>query len=192
MSEMWVPIPDFEETHEISTQGRVRSLDRLITQMSRWGTPVTCRYRGRLITPYVESTKDGHPNYLKVKLKVAGTVTRARVHLLMAKAFMGPANGRQVRHLNGNHHDNRWPENLAYGSNQDNVDDMMQHGTHWQLQKTSCPSGHELTGPNLIPGQLKRGWRQCLACDRTRKRIKNRPELDFQTESDREFQKLVG
>jgi hypothetical protein len=30
--------------------------------------------------------------------------------------------------------------------------------------KTHCPMGHELTGPNLVPGRLRRGERKCREC----------------------------
>ncbi|MEU6204615.1 HNH endonuclease signature motif containing protein [Micromonospora musae] len=36
--------------------------------------------------------------------------------------------------------------------------------------KTHCPRGHELAPGNLVPSQLKRGYRSCLRCSRDRAR----------------------
>lgn len=54
------------------------------------------------------------------------------VHQLMADAFIGPVpENQEVRHLNGIPSDNR-PENLAYGTKQDNATDRVQHGGYKQ------------------------------------------------------------
>jgi hypothetical protein len=39
-------------------------------------------------------------------------------------------------------------------------------------KKTHCPQGHELTGDNLIPSRLAKGWRECWTCDRARDKSK--------------------
>ena len=171
--EEWREIPDLPEAFrgfEASTHGRIRDLD------------------GRIVPQWSGGT--GKNAYLKVWLGSRPNRIRRRVHLLIAAAFLGPAIGRQVRHRDGDKKHNE-PSNLRYGSNQDNVDDMMQHGTHWQVQKSSCPASHQLEGANLIPSQLRRGWRQCLACDRARKRVRKDPKLDFQAESDQIFQEIM-
>lgn len=41
-------------------------------------------------------------------------------------------------------------------------------------RKTHCPQGHPLTGDNLDPGGLRRGWRTCLTCKRTQERNRDR------------------
>ena len=145
--EQWREIPGYPEL-EASTLGQIR--------------------RGTQILPPF-SGGQGKNGYLKVYVQGRPNRVRSRVHTLVARTWLGEAEGRQVRHLNGDKHDNRLT-NLAYGTNQENVDDMARHGTHWQKQKTHCPAGHPLTGDNLIPSQLKRGWRQCLECDRERKK----------------------
>ncbi len=51
------------------------------------------------------------------------------IHTLVAEAFAGPRPaGMECRHLNGNPIDNR-PENLAWGTRKENVQDMVRHGT---------------------------------------------------------------
>lgn len=144
--EQWREIPGYPEL-EASTLGQIR--------------------RGAEILP-TSSGGQGKNGYLKVYVQGRPNRIRQRVHVLVARTWLGDPEGRQVRHLNGDKRDNRLT-NLAYGTNRENVDDMVRHGTHWQLQKTHCPAGHLLAGDNLMPSQLKRGWRACLTCDRERK-----------------------
>lgn len=146
--EVWLPIPGYEGYYDVSDQGRVRS-------WVPWrGTPVP-----RIVRPWVRP--DGR---LKVALCVPNPRTWHKVHLLVARAFIGPRpEGQQTRHLNGAHQDNRLT-NLAYGTPSQNRQDQMSHGTHWQTNKTHCPSGHPYDDGNT---QVTRtGHRQCRACNR--------------------------
>lgn len=74
-----------------------------------------------------ENTK----GYLKVELYDRdGRQKTFRVHRVVAKAFLGPClPGIQVRHLDGNPHNNA-VDNLEYGSPSDNSRDAVDHGTH--------------------------------------------------------------
>lgn len=144
--------------------------------------------RGRILRPRV-----GKRGYLCVSLSGGkrGTARPCPIHVLVVRTFLGlPKEGEEIRHLNGNPHDNRL-ENLAYGTRADNMQDMIRHGTQWQQGKTHCPSGHLLEAPNLVPHQLKLGWRSCRACAQAHKRVARHPELDFQTEADRYYQQIT-
>lgn len=177
--ERWLPIPG-HDGYEVSSLGQVRSVDRIVPH-PRSGQ---LTLRGRMLKISIAGSHRGYPT---VHLGQDNTRT---VHTLMALAFLGPPEGRQVRHLNGDPHDNRL-ENLAYGTVEDNMADMVRHGTQWQQQKTHCPAGHPLEEPNLVPSQARRGHRQCLACQRARNWVRNHPEADFQTEADRYHRKIV-
>lgn len=178
--ERWLPIPG-HDGYEVSSLGQVRSMDRTVPH-PRSGQ---LTLRGRMLKISIAGSHRGYPT---VHLGQGNTRT---VHALMALAFLGPPEGRQVRHLNGDPHDNRL-ENLAYGTVKDNMADMVRHGTQWQQQKTHCPAGHPLEEPNLVPSQARRGHRQCLACQRARSWIRNHPEDDLQAEADRYHRKIVG
>jgi len=53
------------------------------------------------------------------------------VHTLVLTAFVGPRPpSLEARHLNGNPQDNRWPENLAWGTHSENEKDKIKHGTN--------------------------------------------------------------
>lgn len=55
------------------------------------------------------------------------------IHRIVALGFVpNPDNLPVVRHLNGNWFDNR-AENLAWGTQKDNIDDSFRHGTHTVL-----------------------------------------------------------
>jgi hypothetical protein len=82
--EIWKPIEGFERLYEVSNLGRVRSLDRLVHQVNRWG-PMASLYRGRVLISSVASN-----GYLQVTLSKGGASHQRHPHSLMARAFLGP------------------------------------------------------------------------------------------------------
>jgi len=53
-----------------------------------------------------------------------------RIHQLVLETYVGPCpKGMECRHLNGNPADNRL-DNLCWGTHQENMKDMVRHGTH--------------------------------------------------------------
>lgn len=110
--ETWKDIPGFEGRYQVSDLGRVRSLDREWTQMSKHGTPYVHRKSGQLLRPGPSTA--GH-------LTVALGKGKSRlVHQCVLLAFVGPRpGGADSLHLNGDETDNRL-ENLAWGSRGDN------------------------------------------------------------------------
>lgn len=78
----------------------------------------------RILKPYVD--KDG---YHRVTLYQDTVKTKhRRVHVLVAEAWHGSREGCVVRHLDGTRTNNT-PDNLAWGTVQDNHDDAKCHGT---------------------------------------------------------------
>ena len=176
--ENWIPIPG-RDGYEVSDLGRVRSLDREVPHR----TSGKLTLRGRILKPSTIAKQ-----YPAVTLQ--GKLLS--IHSLVLLAFRGePKTGEVVRHLNGNPRDNRL-ENLEYGTPKENSQDMVRHRTQWQQKKTHCPAGHLLEVPNLMPSQLRRGHRQCLACGRARTTVRIHPELTHKTEADRHYRKIVG
>lgn len=79
-------------------------------------------------TRIMQQHKRGH-GYYCVSLTVEPRKSRNfNVHKLMALAFFGEAEGREVRHLNGNKLDNNI-NNLKYGTTSENQMDRVVHGT---------------------------------------------------------------
>lgn len=67
--------------------------------------------------------------YHHVTFSKDGLEFRRYVHELVLTTYVGPCpDGMVCRHLNGDPADNRWPENLLWGTQVENVADMFRHG----------------------------------------------------------------
>lgn len=155
--ERWLPVPGREGLYEVSDQGRVRSMDRIIT--CRNG--VKQHYPGKTLTPTLAVT-----GYYHIDLGRDGV--RWLVHRLVLTAFVGVAPpGAECCHNDGNRANNRL-ENLRWDTHTANMYDKQRHGTDHQVVKTACPRGHLLTPPNLKASLARMGRRACLACDRAK------------------------
>lgn len=127
MSEVWKPVVGFEGAYEVSDQGRVRSLDRVVEAQNRWGSTTRYVKRGRVLRPLTNHARGG---YRYANLRVDGQQSLRRVSVLVAAAFLGPRpEGQQVRHKNGVASDDRL-SNLVYGTPAENAADKLLHGTH--------------------------------------------------------------
>lgn len=112
--ERWLPVAGFEGYYEVSDQGRVRSVDRVVT----FKDGVTKRAtRGKLLTL---SAWNGAGNYLSVPLCKGGKTKKYGVHRLVATAFIpNPDNLPEVNHKDENKNNNR-VENLEWCDRQYN------------------------------------------------------------------------
>lgn len=159
IAENWRPIVGYEGLYEVSDHGQVRRLDRVITVGDR-----QVLWRGRILKQH----SHGRKGHVSVQLWRDGESKRRTVHILVAEAFIGARPpGMQIRHLNGNAADCRLT-NLAYGTQSENVQDSVRHGTHVQARKTHCPQGHEYTADNTYAKPLRNGRtaRECRVCQR--------------------------
>lgn len=123
--ETWADIPDWEGCYQASSDGRVRSLDRLVMQDGKWG-PYARTMKGRILRP--SYCTNGYTFVVLSKPKRPPCYSL--IHRLVAFAFLGqPAHGQEVRHLNGVRDDNRLA-NLQWASRSENHADKLAHGTH--------------------------------------------------------------
>ena len=84
--EVWKPVKGFE-SYEVSSLGRVRSIDRVVG---------TRKLKGKMLSPF----DNGRSGYLEVILSVDGKRFPRLIHRLVAKAFLpNPNNHRQVNHI---------------------------------------------------------------------------------------------
>lgn len=116
--EEWVPVVGYEGFYEVSSLGRVRSVDR---EFIRADGRRQCR-RGRLLKP----TPSGR-GYPSVTLRHG---VRRTVHILVCIAFHGPRPhpDYDAAHNNGVLTDNR-RENLRWATKSENQQDSVRHGT---------------------------------------------------------------
>ena len=172
--EQWKPVNGYEGIYEVSSHGRVRSLDRTVN----YSSGQVRRLKGKVRrTPL---NQDGYP---RVNLSHQGKDKTRYVHSLVAEAFIGACpEGMEVCHSDGNKTNNH-VANLRFGTSSDNELDKVRHGTHHEAVKTHCPLGHELFAENIRKSSAKRGWRQCLACDRARAYLQRHPELKPQLQA---------
>ena len=107
MVENWRDIPGYEDTHEVSDQGNVRSKPHDDVRGSSW----VGKARKPSLSPY---------GYFQISLYRTKPITKA-IHQLVAHVFLGPIeSGMQVNHINGIRTDNRL-ENLEIVTPQENM-----------------------------------------------------------------------
>ena len=110
-AELWKEVVGYEGYYEVSSVGRVRSVDRVIT-----------RSNGRTYTNKgkIRATCDDGLGYEQVSLSVEGKYKSRKVHRLVANAFItNPENKLQVNHIDGNKKNNI-ADNLEWVTNQEN------------------------------------------------------------------------
>lgn len=120
----WRAIPGYEGKYEASSDGRIRSLDRVIVVHRRSGSYLR-PWRGRTLKTDIDDK-----GYERLGLYGAdGTAAHIHVHILVALAFLGPRPaGMQVCHNDGVSLNNRL-QNLRYDTPKGNVADTYIHGT---------------------------------------------------------------
>lgn len=113
-TEVWRAHPDIEKI-EVSTFGRVRTLDRIVT--SSWNA--TRLVKGRILKQHVSKSK----GYLFVGFRIDGKIVTKSVHRLVAQTFISnPDNLPEVNHKDCDKTNNgvsnlEWvthAENIAY------------------------------------------------------------------------------
>lgn len=115
-NEVWKDIPGLIGLYQVSSKGRVRSLDRIELRSGH-----RIRYKGKVL-----STPKNYYGYDRVHLK--GKVRL--VHRLVAEAFIGPCpSGHEVCHGQEGKQNNSI-ENIRYGTRSDNQLDRRRDGTH--------------------------------------------------------------
>lgn len=157
--EKWVPVKNYEGLYEVSDQGRVRSLDRIITTSHG----VQREVPGRQLVPGISRA-----GYQVVALSKTGKPASRNVHRLVAEAFIpNPANLPLVRHLDDIGSHNR-VSNLAWGTYSENRKDAVRSGAYINQYAgiSHCKRGHEFSRENTynMPG----GGRSCRTCTRVR------------------------
>lgn len=156
LPETWCTIPDWRH-YEVSTIGRVRSLDQTITDSLG---------RSRIQRGRMKATWIDNGGYRRVELSEDGYRYGAGAHRLVALAFIGePAEGQEVRHLDGDSLNNCLT-NLAWGTHSENIRDTIAAGRYRNrnTEKDRCPEDHQYSGVD------SRGNRICQLCRTQRQR----------------------
>jgi len=115
-AEVWRAIPE-NNSYEVSSIGRVRSVDRLLPDGRHWA--------GRDMAQKISAN-----GYNVIALSVGcGKYRHCGVHQLVCEAFNGvkPSSKHQVAHGDGNKANNRF-ENLRWATAAENAKDRAMHG----------------------------------------------------------------
>lgn len=163
----------YEGLYQVSSFGKVRSLDReIFVPSSGKYREYISRRKGKLL----RQQTDGHGRYW-VNLSKDGKVRVSRVHRLVAEAFIpGASPDLEVCHNDGNNQNNMI-SNLRWDTHTENMHDIVKHGNHWQTKKSECPLGHLLSDPNIWH---KLGHqRSCLACRKARNAMSTNERLEI-------------
>ena len=122
--EVWRPVVGWEGLYEVSSHGRVRSVDRVHEQKGRYGQIVRHLYKGQLLSPRIRRY------YLAVTFCIDNKLIAFPIHRLVAQAFVpNPDNLPCINHKDecktNNHADNlEWCSilyNNKYGTRLDKV-----------------------------------------------------------------------
>ena len=134
-NEIWVPGAGYKGSYEVSNLGRVRSLDRVVTDGSRRA--------GRILAPATDGRGDG---YKRVGLHLNGKCRMAQVHRLVAAAFLDRDPERHhVNHKDGNPSNNQ-ADNLEWVTSSENL----LHASRVLMRGTRPVYGvHTITGATV-------------------------------------------
>ena len=115
MEEVWKDIKEYKGLYQVSNFGRVRSVDRYVTQQGR-GKEFTGLRKGRIIKPRLQNS-----GYLLVWLSMQGTVRAHTVHRLVGTAFISNPDGlSDINHKDGNKKNNN-VLNLEWCTRNENI-----------------------------------------------------------------------
>lgn len=115
--ELWRPIEGFDGLYEISSHGRVKSLGRVSSRISRLGNMATTSFPAKILKPGLSGS-----GYHQLVLRTKGKQdSRHQIHRIVAIAFISnPLNKGYVNHKDGNRLNNH-VDNLEWVTNQENV-----------------------------------------------------------------------
>ena len=135
-NEIWKSVEGYEGLYQVSSYGRVRSLDRMVINSDG----VKRLFKGRILKP--NKVRNG---YLKIQLSKSGKVNGALIHRLVAQSFIqNPDNLPIINHKDENKTDNH-VENLEWCDSKYNTN----YGTAIQRSAEKRLNSPKLSKPVL-------------------------------------------
>lgn len=113
--EIWKDIPGFEGMYQCSSEGRIRSLDRVIHSNNKWNSYSKIE-ESKVLKPIFNRS-----GYQQVVLYRDGVGTRSTVHRWVALTFIpNPEDKRNVNHIDGCKTNNK-VSNLEWNTTSENA-----------------------------------------------------------------------
>ena len=134
VTEIWKPVPGFEGQYEVSDMGRVRSVERYVERLNRWGTTTRQLYPGRMLTPILINS-----GYLSYHLYDQGHRKPMLGHWIVALAFGIPGEGPEINHKDTDKTNNQ-RSNLHWCTRKENVAHAKAHGLSHDSRKAVVAS----------------------------------------------------
>ena len=148
--EQWKDIPEYEGLYQVSSEGRVRNLDRIVhVSRNRWGQATTRKKPSRVLSSHI-----GDHGYYSILLTSAdGTHKRHTIHRLVGMAFLpNPENKEMIDHIDRNKINNLL-SNLRWATRSENC-------LNNDKEKTSTGESYIYTSFRVcIPGHRERRFK---------------------------------
>lgn len=143
--EIWRDIEGYEGLYQVSSEGRVKSLERKVPKWDGWRT-----VKERILKPVFSSN-----GYLTVPLYAGGKQKTLKIHRLVCQAFHeNPENKPEVNHINEIKTDNR-ACNLEWCTTKENCN----HGTrNERVAKGVSKALSKQVGQYTRDGELIKIW----------------------------------
>lgn len=123
--EIWKDVVGFEGYYQVSTHGRVRSIDRVVNRIRKNKPPIPTLYRGVVLKPGLKDT-----GYRIVILSVNDKNHTRKIARLVAIAFIpNPQNKKLVNHKDGVK-TNDIVDNLEWNTYSENLQHAYDIGLH--------------------------------------------------------------
>jgi hypothetical protein len=165
VTERWLPVVGYEGYYEVSDQGRVRSVDRIVKLKNGRAR----RAPGRVLKLVAHNRGD----YRQVTLFRENRGAPTLVQHLVLEAFVGPRPAGMVCCHNDGDGSNNCLGNLRWDTYGENNLDLVRHGVHVWANKTRCPQDHEYTVENTRLYRYRGTWRRyCRECRRIHNRAR--------------------
>ena len=146
MSEEWRDIDGYEGRYQVSSMGRVKSLE--------WTDSLGRTVKERILKPNVVGR-----GYLRVVLYAGGKTRMFFVHRLVCEAFHeNPGNKPQVNHVNEDKTDNR-ACNLEWSTRRENIN-------HGSRNERVAKAQSKPVGQYTIDGDLVKAWQSTNEVER--------------------------
>jgi hypothetical protein len=159
--EGWLPVVGYEGQYEVSDQGQVRSVRRVVIRSN--GRPYTVP--ACILKQFGGGSDDSHQQVKLYRRKP--DYSTEQVATLVLTAFEGSCPpGMEACHNDGNPFNNR-RTNLRWDTRSENTFDMVRHGTHNMARKTRCPKNHPYDAENT---RYKGNRRVCRRCEQEYRR----------------------